>query len=173
MVMYELIADLSHLLLPPELHHFLLSIRMFRQHECRGLATGRYSGTKRPDLYLTPQALHKCLRAHWASPPLRRLVYGAVETPPFLSAAGYRRCTLLPPESVDCLLSREMSDGRRRDRRRKVVVGENGFSGERVVVNCFHEKPTWGPIACVGAWAFAPALGRYRDVSENRTVANC
>lgn len=100
MVMYELIADLSHILLQPELHHFLLSIRMFRQHERRRLATGRYSDTKRPDLYLTPQALHKCLQAHWASSPLRRLVYGAVDTAiplrcripvMYSSSAGVRR----------------------------------------------------------------------------------
>lgn len=170
--MYKLMVGLRHLLLPPELHHFPMRIRMFRQHKrrtrCRPVLRDQT-----PRFVPNPASIAQRLRAHWARPPLRRLVGGAVETPPLLCATRLRRRFLLLTEStVDGLFFPELSHRRRWGRWRQVVAGENCLSGERVVVNCFHEKPTWGPIARGGAWAFAPSFSRHRDVgSENRTAA--
>lgn len=140
MVMYELMVGLRHLLLPPQLHNFPMRVRMFRQHERR---TRRRPVLRHQTPGFVPNAasVAQRLRAHWASPPLRRLVRGAVETPPLLRA-GVQQRIFLSPEPVEGLLFRGMSHGRRRGRRREVVAGENGFSGEGVVVNGFHEKPT-------------------------------
>ena len=101
MVMNEVLLLLLSLkvLLPPELHHLPVRVGVLRRHKRR--AGGRSVLGHQPTRLVADSAsVTEGLGAHWACPPLWRLLRRAMQAPPHLAARGH---TVVPVATVSPL----------------------------------------------------------------------